>query len=651
MGVAMAGALTVVALAAVPRTERVSLSSSGGQLPAGARDAMADVSGRLVVFRTSDSLDPADKGQDDIYLRDRKSGLTRWVSRALAGASNDGDASNPSISADGRFVSFTSFSTKLAPGVNDSYGDVFITDLAAGTIERVSVTSAGAEVAPDSGDAVMSADGRYVVFDSFAPLTPDDPPGSSDIFVRDRLLGRTERISQGASTETGLSFFPSISADGNLIAFQSTATTLVPDDTNAMSDVFVFDRTARTTRRVSVNSAGTQVNGSSESPSLSADGSALAFVSTAPNLVAGDTNLVADVFVRDLHAGTTERVSVSTLGIGADARTTVATMSPLGDKVVFGSAATNLSSGDSNARSDVFVRDRVAGTTTRVSLSNDGSQTAGQVDTLDQRPHFAGGTRFALFSSYAPDLVLGDTNSARDVFLRDTGQGTPPTASLVATVAGLDLVADGSSSSDVDGWIDHGEIDFGDGTPSVRSLAARHTYTEDGSYTVTFTAFDNDGDPSRPVSRRVAVARVASPPDPPIGGDPKPPPPPPPKPSGPCTIVGTRGADVLRGTGGRDVICGLGGNDRLIGLGGNDVLIGGPGADDLSGGPGNDTLDGGRGPDRLFGGTGFDSLRGGAGDDLLDGGPGTDVLNGGPGRDRARKSTTDRLIAIERRLP
>ena len=271
-----------------------------------------------------------------------------------------------SISADGRYVAFASDATNLVVGDANGTWDVFVRDRLLGTTERVSVDSGGAEGDGLSYGPSISADGRFVAFASLATnLVAGDTNGSRDVFVRDRLLATTERVSvdsTGAESQndtSGSIHAPlSISADGLRVAFSSDATNLVPGDTNGTSDVFVRDRLFGTTERVSVDSAGTQGNADSFHPSISADGLAVAFDSFATNLVSGDTNAVGDVFVRNLRRATTERVSVSSAGAQASRWSDVPSISTDGRCVAFDSADTSLASGDTNAAWDAFVRDR-----------------------------------------------------------------------------------------------------------------------------------------------------------------------------------------------------------------------------------------------------------------------------------------------------
>src|SRR5205814_1263965 len=196
-------------------------------------------------------------------------------------------------SADGRFVAFAAWARNLAPGDTNGFGDVFVHDRGTGVTERLSVDGAGTEANDTIHQPAISADGRFVAFVSAATnLVPGDTNGLSDVFVHDRRTRRTERVSvDSAGTQAdGASASPALSADGRFVAFSSSATNLVPGDTNGQADVFVHDRRTGTTERVSVDSAGTGANGWSERPSISADGRFVAFCSYATNLVPRDTN-------------------------------------------------------------------------------------------------------------------------------------------------------------------------------------------------------------------------------------------------------------------------------------------------------------------------------------------------------------------------
>ncbi len=241
---------------------------------------------------------------------------TTRVSVNSTGAQGNGHSAYPSISADGRFVAFASGASNLVPG-DTGYWDVFVHDRQTGTTTRVSVSSTGTQSNDNSGDPSISADGLYVAFTSSAQnLIPGDTNGRADVFVHDRQTGTTTRVSVNSTGTQGdfNSWRPAISANGRYVAFISDATTLVPGDTNGRADVFVHDRQTGATTRVSVSSAGIQGDGfveGSSTPSISADGRFVAFASGASNLVPGDTNNQKDVFVHDRQTGATTRVSVS----------------------------------------------------------------------------------------------------------------------------------------------------------------------------------------------------------------------------------------------------------------------------------------------------------------------------------------------------
>jgi len=219
--------------------------------------------------------------------------------------------------------------------------------------ERISVASDGTQGNSGSANSSISADGRYVVFDSTASnLVSGDTNNYPDIFVHDRVTGITSRISiaPDGTQGNGLSSHPSISADGRYVAFESYANNLVSGDTNNTGDIFVYDRITGITSRVSVASYGTQGNNISVNSSISADGRYIAFDSDASNLVSGDTNNFRDIFVRDRVTGITSRISVATDGIQGNSFANFPSISADGRYIAFGSNASNLVSGDTNVR-------------------------------------------------------------------------------------------------------------------------------------------------------------------------------------------------------------------------------------------------------------------------------------------------------------
>jgi len=423
MNVALAAALAGT-LARAQTTERVSVATGGAQGNYYSGFPSISTGGRFVAFSSlSTTLVAGDSnGHSDIFVRDRGSGTTERATVDSGGAQANYDSYLPSISADGRYVAFQSNASNLVPG-GDTNGvsDVFVRDRPSGTTELVSTDLGGAPGNNDSVAPSISADGRYVAFQSYAwNLVAGDANGYSDVFVRDRQTGATELVSVGSSGVQGnaASFAPSISADGRFVAFESGAANLVPGDTNGATDIFVRDRLGGTIERVSVDAGGAQGNSYSEYPSISADGRFVAFVSAASNLVAGDTNQSQDVFVHDRLSGTTERASVDSSGAQGDSNSYVASVAPSlsadGRYVAFESLATNLVAGDTNGVRDVFVRDMQAGTTERVSVDSNGAQ----ANAYSSVPSISADGAFLAFVSIASNLVAGDTNAAADIFVR-----------------------------------------------------------------------------------------------------------------------------------------------------------------------------------------------------------------------------------------
>jgi hypothetical protein len=318
---------------------------------------------------------------------------------------------------------------------------------------RVSLDSAGVEGDSQSFDPVLSGDGQVVAFWSYARnLVPGDTNISSDVFVRDLTTGITERVSvttAGAEGNMG-SCWPAISADGSVVAFVGFANNLVPGDTNGYSDVFVHDRVTGVTTRVSVSSAGVEGNKMSDGRvALSSDGQFVVFSSIANNLVAGDTNGSWDIFVHDRSTSTTTRVSVSSAGLEGNYWSNLPAISADGEVVAFTSWATNLIAGDTNGVSDVFMHDRSTGITTRVSVSSAGIEG----DLSSEYPALSADGQSVAFRSFATNLISGDTNGAGDIFVFDRSTGVTTRVSVDSTGGEHDGYVDKQSSLSDDGEI------------------------------------------------------------------------------------------------------------------------------------------------------------------------------------------------------
>jgi hypothetical protein len=406
-------------------TTRVSTAVDGtqgndiSQMAATGSQVSAD--GRYVVFTsTSSNLVAGDaNGQQDVFVKDTLTGTVTLVSTDSTGVQGNNSSNTPSISADGTHVAFQSTASNLVAGDTNNQQDIFVKDLATGTTTRVSTDSTGVQVNGISSIASISADGTRVAFQSNAgTLVAGDTNGTTDVFVKDLGTGTTTRVStdSAGAQSAGTSINASISGDGTRVAFQSNASNLVTGDTNGSTDVFVKDLGTGTTTRVSTDSTGAQsTGGNSLAPSISADGTRVAFSSTASNLVASDTNGQQDVFVKDLGTGTITRVSTDSAGAEGDGTSANSSISGDGTRVAFSSTASNLVAGDTNGQQDVFVKDLGTGATTRVSTDSTGAQTTGGSGSASIS---GDGTRVA-FQSNANNLVADDTNGSTDVFEAD----------------------------------------------------------------------------------------------------------------------------------------------------------------------------------------------------------------------------------------
>ncbi|WP_395677993.1 hypothetical protein [Inquilinus sp.] len=540
------------------------------------------------------------------------SSLTR-ISVDSGGTSANNIATGGVMSADGRYVVFQSTATNLVGGDANGFFDVFMRDTLTGTTTLLSTATGGTQGNNVSSVAAITDDGRYVFFNSTATnLVGGDGNAALDVFMRDTLTGVTTRVSTASdgSQANGASQNVDVTGNGAFIGFQSTATNLVGSDSNGFSDAFVKNLSTGAVTRISVADDESQSNGNSLVARLSDDGNRASFVSTASNLTANDSNgAVTDVFVRDIAAGTTTLVSVATGGGSGNGQSFGASISGNGRYVVFESTASDLVAGDTNGASDIFVRDLQTNTTTRVSTATDGSQS----NDLSIQSVISADGRYVVFMSLASNLVQGDTNGLRDVFLKDMVTGN---------LTRLSVAFDGTELNDLSN------------TPQISA---------DGRYVTFQTQATDTGVGAEGNGTGFDVFRIS--------------------------LVAGAGADRMLGSDGNDTIDGLAGDDILLGGFGNDVLTGSAGADQLNGGAGTDTanysasaagvtVDLGLGTgiggdaqgdtltgiesvigsalaDRLYGDGNANTLTGGDGDDTLRGGAGGDALNGGNGSDFA----------------
>ncbi|MBP9503407.1 MAG: hypothetical protein KBF17_14700 [Candidatus Promineofilum sp.] len=408
-------------------TTRISVQSNGTQGNGSSAIPAISGNGLFVVFESdaANLVTGDSNGNTDIFVRDLKAGTTSRVSVKSDGAQGNGDSYSPDISDDGRFVVFMSEADNLVAGDTNWASDIFLHDRQTGTTSRVSLGPGGAQSEGWSESPVISGDGRFVAFMSDAPdFVADDNNDVYDVFVRDLTAGVTSRVSVATNGAEGNSdsWYPSLSYDGRYVAFESVADNLVTGDNGGFWDIFVHDRTEKKTSRVSVKTGGGQGAGDSYSAAISSDGSAIAFESGA-SLVTGDTNNATDIFVHDRQAVTTSRVSVKTGGTQVSNDSYAAAISADGRTVAFASLANNLVGGDTNNASDVFLHDRQTGETSRVSVNNAGTQ--GDLDS--DAPDLSSDGLLIVFSSYAKNLVANDTNNKADIFLHSWGETVEPT--------------------------------------------------------------------------------------------------------------------------------------------------------------------------------------------------------------------------------
>src|SRR5687768_10652485 len=423
MGIALI--IPTLALAHPPGvTEWVSVSSDG--IGANNQSDMPAVSGdgRFVAFVSlGDNLVPEDtNGFADTFVHDRLTNITERVSvssREREGNEHSGligVAAYPAISEDGRFVAFVSQADNLVSKDNNGNADVFVRDRLLGTTERVSVNSAGEEADIGGTGPAISADGRFVAFQSQAQnLVPGGNPFLfvDQVYVHDRDTGATEIISVNAAGEAGnsLNVEADISADGRFVVFSSFANNLVPEPQSSNLQVYLRDRVTGTIELITENAAGQAGDGASVNPSISLDGRFVAFQTNSGNLI-GDGNFESHILVKDRVTGTFERVSATSTGEPADLLSEHPDITPDGRFVAFFSLATNLVPSDTNNRRDIFVRDRQTGTVVRVSVSTAGEEGNSE----SQWPTIADDGLVTAFQSSADNLVP-DANGG--IFVHD----------------------------------------------------------------------------------------------------------------------------------------------------------------------------------------------------------------------------------------
>jgi hypothetical protein len=397
---------------------RISVNTGGEGANAMSYRGEVSANGRFAAFDSeATNLVAGDlNGFGDVFLRDLQLGTTVLVSTTVSGGQGNGGSGSPVISADGRYVAFESGATNLTPSPDtNGFTDIYVKDTQAGTVTRASLSTTGIEPNNESEVLSISGDGRYVVFDSNADnLVPNDTNGYGDIFVRDMQTNTTIGVSVGGNSG---GFDASISLDGNYVVFNSGSTNFIPDDTNGRTDVFVYTMQTGQIVRASVSSSGVQGNWNSSEPSISGDGRYVTF-STSSEFATVDTYGYIQLYVRDMQAGTTTLATYRD-GYAMVGESDASEISADGRSIVYSFD----DKGDSRPTRWLYLHDRAAATNTLV-------VSAGSVDSEwnPVLPSISGDGRFIVFSSSSPNFVPGDTNNTRDVFVKDLNPpDLPPT--------------------------------------------------------------------------------------------------------------------------------------------------------------------------------------------------------------------------------
>jgi Tol biopolymer transport system component len=427
-------------------------TGAGSPAVEGALEPSVSADGNLIAFSSDANNFGANdtNGLRDVYLHNRATGTTVLVSRRSDGAAGNGASSEPSISTNGQFVSFSSTAIDIAGGHDptNTTKDIYIYNVATGDVTLVSTNSSGGSLGQFSAEPNTNENGNFVAF-----TTPNnagnlingvlDTNSVRDVFLWNRTTGQSQLVSAtaGGTAPNGPSFDPSVSPDGRWVAFRSEASDLVANDTNGKRDIFLRDMQTGQVILVSAGPGGAGANGDSDSPSVSRDGNVVVFSSLANNLTTDDGDAsnseeaARDIYVFTRSTGTVTLVSRNQARTGSgDNASGEPSVSEDGRYIAFTSAANDLIAGDTNSASDIFVFDVQTGAMNRVSVSDTGEQGNGDSTDANVAPQGA----FVAFTSAATNLVPagGDANgSVRDSFVasapdRTPDQTNPPTASI-----------------------------------------------------------------------------------------------------------------------------------------------------------------------------------------------------------------------------
>lgn len=355
----------------------------------------------------------------DVFVRDTLNGTTKKISWGTNGATNH-ESLDPTLSADGRFIAYSSFADNIVPGDNNSWFedrglDVFLFDQWSGQTSRVSVNWRGDEINDDSFGTI-TGNGQYIIFASKGSnVTVNSvPEGYNGLYIRDWQTGSIEVLARPYADQWPNGWFDSVwgSYDGRYIAFSTSATNLIPNDNNNGNDIFLFDRATDTLTLVSRSLSGTPGNGASGQPYMSSDGGHIVFRSWADDLIPGDNNATSDVFLYTAATDTLQRISVSESGVEGNGISSDPSVCDNGQIVSFTSASNNLVPGDVNGERDIFLYDTIQNSMTVASINNSGAWGNGRA----HKSFLSADCSILAHASDATNLVANDTNNARDLF-------------------------------------------------------------------------------------------------------------------------------------------------------------------------------------------------------------------------------------------
>ena len=403
-------------------TFRVSEAPDGADATANSNWPSVSANGRYVAFSSwASNLVPGDTNDaSDVFVKDLVTGTTTRVSVASDGSQSNGSSFTPSISGGGDVVAFRSDATNLVPGDTEGHTDVFVHAVSTGATTRISETPAGEGANEDSSEPAISANGKVVAFSSLASnlvrVRVNATGLCCDVFVHTIATGRN-RLGDPMLNGKGASdsFLPVLSRTGRYLAFGSWGCDIATD-VECLDESNVYEQDMRTREVTLVTRAfsGTVGFGCGANPAISADGTKVAFISDGANLVPGDTNGAYDVFVRDLTTGVTTRVSVTSHGDQSNGGLGRVTMTADGRLIAFQSDAWNLVPNDGNLVQDVFVHDTQTGKTTRVSVSSSGAE----ADAFSGNAALSADGSLIAFESDADNLAGSDANLTTDVYAR-----------------------------------------------------------------------------------------------------------------------------------------------------------------------------------------------------------------------------------------